>query len=306
MLNTNEARIETSTLCNYSCVFCPHKTTFNRSKEIMSYERLTFLVDKINKELPDITDITLGGMGDVFTDPNIIDKLKYCKDYGYTVHVLTNGSLLNTDLIDQMVDIGINDLRISLHSLKYESYNKITGASEIQFKNVLDILEYINENTKIPLIVSFAIVDGINNPDIESVKKYFKKYDDITIEIWKAHNWANGFEYRSGQAIYKTCGRPLNGPYQIQIDGSVVMCCFDYNNQLKLGNFLTQTMKEIFSGYLYTQLKRYHENGTLYKTSYICKDCDQRKSKEGIVIFNNKFKSEDRLKRTSTNYAKFT
>jgi hypothetical protein len=55
---------------------------------------------------------------------------------------------------------------------------------------------------------------------------------------------------------------------------------------------------------VFLDLKKHHEKGTLEQTDYICKDCDQRKSQGDIIIYNNKFKNENRLDRTSTNYAK--
>ena len=41
--NTHEVRIETSTLCNAACVFCPWPTDgFTRKKEVMSYDDYAF------------------------------------------------------------------------------------------------------------------------------------------------------------------------------------------------------------------------------------------------------------------------
>lgn len=36
---------------------------------------------------------------------------------------------------------------------------------------------------------------------------------------------------RGGYSQERPCGRPENGPLQIQWNGEVIPCCYDYNNQ---------------------------------------------------------------------------
>jgi len=304
MLNTNEVRIETNTECMYACVFCPHSTKFIRKQEQMSIDTFKFIIDKIKKELPNITDITISGFGEAFhvSDWTILDKIRYGKDSGYKVHTLSNGYYLSYPKVDELIEIGVEDIRISLHSIEYESYRKITKAPLYQFNNVMWNIKYIIEETDMNLILTFDIIPGINDNEIEQIKN---RYDKVaTIEIWKPHNWVDTYNFRKGEIIKNTCGRPWNSPYQIQVDGTVNMCCFDYNGKLLLGDFLNQTMKEIFNDNVFLDLKKHHKNGTLEQTNYICKNCDQRKDQTDIIIYNNKFKKNDRLNRTSTNYAK--
>jgi len=302
MLNTNEVRIETCTKCFYSCIFCPHSTKFNRKKEEMTLEKFKFIVDKIKKELPNITDITISGFGEAFLDDKIFEKIKYAKESGFKIHTLSNGYYLFYPKVDILNEIGVEDIRISLHSIIYEPYHKITKAPLYQFRQVLWNIDYIIKETNINLVLTFDIIPGINDNQIDLIKE---KYDNhATIEIWKPHNWVNAFKFRKGDIFKPTCGRPWNSPYQIQVDGTVNMCCFDYNGKLLLGNFLNQTMKEIFHDKPYLDLKKHHKNNTLDQTNYICKDCDQRKEQSDIIIYNNKFKSEERINKTSTNYKK--
>jgi radical SAM protein with 4Fe4S-binding SPASM domain len=194
----------------------------------------------------------------------------------------------------------VDDIRISLHAVEEKPYRKITKSKDL--KIVLDNIDNIINKTNLNLILTFDIVKGINEDQVEKAKDKYS--NSVIIEAWKPHNWVNAFTYRKGDSVKSTCGRPWKSPYQIQVDGTVNMCCFDYNGKLLLGNFLNQTMKEIFNGQEYLNLKKHHENGTLDTSSYICKNCDQRKDQSDIIIYNNKFKSKDRLNRTSTTYKK--
>lgn len=303
MLNTNEVRIETCTKCMYSCIFCPHSTNFKRKKEVMDFRMFCYIVDKIKKELPEITDLTISGFGEAFLDDNILDKIYYSKLSGYKVHVVSNGFYLNERTVKDLKYFRVEDIRISLHSIEYGAYRKLTRASRFHFERVIKNIQNII-NLNIPLILTFEIIPGINDDQIDFIKDQYGHY--AIIEMWKPHNWVSTFDYRKGPIVKSTCGRPWNSPYQIQVDGTVNMCCFDYNGELLLGNFLVESMQDIFNGDVYLDLRHHHENGTLNTSKYICKDCDQRKSQDGIVIYNNKFNIKDRLYRTSTNYARIT
>ncbi len=303
MTNTNEARIETSTICNYKCKFCPHHTdSFTRKKEVMTLDTYKKIIDKLKIEAPQITEVTVSGFGEAFLDDTILDKIEYAKKNSYGVHVLTNGSLLNEKIIDKLFSLNVSDLRFSLHTIKIRPYFQITGQSKIIVDQILNIIHYAIENKEnTEIIITVDVIDE-NRDHINEIIEYFKELN-VTLEIWEPHNWANWGKYREGKIIKKTCGRPFNGPLQIQADGTVNMCCFDYNGELLLGDFLNQTLEEIFNSEPYLKIKKHHEEGTIVGSSLLCEKCDQLIDPgKDIVIYNNKFSKKERVGRTSTNY----
>ena len=111
-----------------------------------------------------------------------------------------------------------------------------------------------------------------------------KKFDHLVdeIEIWKPHNWGDALNYRIGAPVKNSCGRPVRGPLQVQVDGTVNMCCFDYDGKLVLGDLKTQTLDEIFSFDAYLNLKECHTTGN-YPDDMLCKNCDQRIEYDGLL-----------------------
>ena len=305
MTNTKEARIETSTVCNYRCNFCPHGLgLFNRKQEIMSQELFEFIVNKIKIEAPFIKEITISGFGEAFIDPNIEDKMTYAKNMGYDIHILTNGSLLNPKRLDFILnDIKPLDLRFSLHTLNPDTYIKMTKSSYAHFHDVVKNIEYAIRHKKDTRIVITAVVTRDNEKEWQEIVDLYEKKVDL-IEIWRPHNWLNLLHYRDCAKVKKTCGRPFNGPLQVQVDGTVNMCCFDINNQLLLGDLKNQSLDEIFSSEPYLSIKKYHEQGTIQESNLPCRYCDQLCDYKDAVVYNSKFRPEDRLGRTSTNYNK--
>jgi radical SAM protein with 4Fe4S-binding SPASM domain len=302
MMTTNEVRIETSTFCNHSCLFCPYSTLFVRKKQIMSLELFKFLLNKIKKQEPNITELTISGFGEPFMDSTIIEKIRYAHKLGYFIHILTNGTLLNKNQLDFLLSLSSLDIRISLHALDPLVWKTITRGCD--HYNLLYCINYIisNKTDRTKLTITVDVVDDNKKDIVNIINKYSKTVD--LLEIWKPHNWVNTFSYRNGKPVRSTCGRPLNGPLQIQVDGTVNMCGFDFNGQLLLGDLKTQSINEIFNSNIYLELKDSHLNNTLNSSNYICKHCDQRKLQKGIVIYNSKFSENDRIGRISTTMKK--
>jgi MoaA/NifB/PqqE/SkfB family radical SAM enzyme len=300
--STNEVRIETSTSCNAGCVFCPHPTEdFTRKREVMSLSDYVFYLDKCLSELgSQIQETTFSGFGEIFMDKGVEEKIAYASSCGLLVHVLSNGSMLTPSRADKLFEAGVKDVRISLHTSNPDSYGKIMNykSSKFTFENTIRNLDYAINNK--PSDVDIIITADIVEENRDDVDRLINDYGDkCSLEIWKPHNWVYGKEYRdkSSENVLDSCGRPFNGPIQIQIDGDVIMCCFDFDNKLVLGNFRHQTLEEIFSGPTFLKLYDHHEKGTCQESEFICANCDQLKDKGEVVLYNNRV--SDKNKRTT-------
>lgn len=295
MTNTNEARIENCTLCNYKCIFCPHSTAFSRKKEIMSNDLFFEILNKLPLQ---ITDITISGFGEPFLDKNLLNKISLAREMNYEVHIVTNGSLLTNDIIKELVDLEVSDIRISFHSVDSDRYKEITGAGIKQWARALTTIYEISEIKKQTRLIVTADISKNIDKEVVKLRQLLEDKIDL-LEVWKPHNWIDWGNYRDGEKVKQTCGRPLNGPLQIQVDGTVNMCCFDYNGELELGDFKTQTLNEIFSSDMYNKILKSH-NGE--EIDLICNNCDQLKNVGDIILYNNKYTEDERVGKLSTSY----
>jgi len=300
-----EVRIETSTVCNFNCEFCPNNTKyFKRKKEIMSLELFKFILMKLKFEAPEITDLTISGFGEAFIDNTIINKIILAKTQGLKIHILTNGSFLNEKTIDTLLKLKVADIRISIHSIIPEEYNKICGIKDNKIlKKVMENIEYIknNKSESTQLIISAEAVENNKN----GINKLIDKYKDEVdlVEVWYPHNWIDWKKYRDGIKTKKTCNRPFNGPLQIQVDGTINMCCFDYNGELLLGDFKSQSLKEIYSSEAFKRIAEQHKYIEPI-SDIICNSCDQLFDNQKIVYYNSKFKEKERVGKLSTTHEK--
>ena len=302
---SNELRIEVTTKCNYNCNICPREQ-LTREKESMSFELFKNIFDKINSETSQYNTLTFPGMGEPLLDETLDDKIDYAKKHNYEVLMLTNGSLLTVGRFKRLEDIGMDSIRVSIYGNSSELYNAMHGTKSTDlFQRIKrNITEISRIKTSTSFLLTYNIVYGCNDSDIESWIEYWKDKVDL-LEVWRPHNWVDSKDYRVVQSKQlRTCGRPWNTPLQIQVDGTVNMCCFDFDGKLVLGDLKTQTLNEIFESSMFQRIKKHHTSGDYKECGLICENCDQRNTdKSDVMIYNSKYDISERVKKVSTTYS---
>lgn len=300
----NEVRVEVTTKCNYNCMICPREK-LTRKLEIMKFDTFKFLLDRILKESGQYNICTFSGFGEPFLDPGIMEKVRYARKRKLDVLLLTNASLLTVEKFKMLDDVGVSSIRVSFYGDSPQIYNKMHNIkNKGQFEKIKERLVQIcriKKNTKV--LFTYNMQEGINKGDTEHWIKFWNDKADL-LEVWKPHNWVDGKGYRVVQAHKeKTCGRPWKTPLQLQVDGTINMCCFDFNGQLTLGDLRKQELHEIFSSTLFNKIVKCHSSGDFSGSGLICEDCDQRNSdKSDVMVYNSKFKIEERVGKVSTTY----
>ena len=298
----DEMRFEVSTLCNFKCGICPNNK-LTREIGIMSFELFELLFTKIIENIYQYKSITFSGMGEALLDKGLEKKIAYVKKLkpDMQIFILTNGLLLSPERFKNLESLGVTSIRISLYGYNNKSYEKAHGVKfyALVKNNILSICR-IKKTTEI--ILTYNVIDGINNLGTPKWIKYWINKADL-LEVWKPHNWVDGKSYRKVQKdLNRTCGRPYRGPLQIQVDGTVNMCCFDYDGKLLLGDLKTQSLSQIFYSQEFNKIKNAHDLGNL--TGLICEHCDQRnKDKTDVMLYNSKFDLKERVNQVSTTYS---
>jgi len=307
-LVNEEVRIEPTNLCNYSCVMCP-RDKHTRPQSVMNMDLYISIIQQIT-ELG-AKKVVLTGYGEPFADPTLEFKIKIAKYHGLLTYVISNASLFHQPSrydtsktkIQCAIDNGLDELRLSFYGNTETKYsNTMVGGN---FKNVLSNIELLKKH-KGACEVSHYLLDFDGNETVESYPKIFKDVVDY-YEIWKPHNFGNGRNFRELNTNKTTCGRPQSGPLQINWSGIVVPCCYDYNENIVLGDASKDTIIDILNGDAYNKLRQAHIDNDYSKYSY-CDNCDQllcNKHETSIVYSDNPahkdMTNEDIVVRTNTN-----
>lgn len=302
---SNELRFEVTTRCNYNCIICPREK-LTRKKETMSFELFKMLFDKINRETDQYNILTFPGLGEPLLDETLDKKIEYAKRNNFLVLMLTNASMLSVDRFRELEDLGTDSIRVSFYGNTPESYSSVHGVRDKdlfgQIRDTLTEICKIKKQTKV--LLTYNIVENNNDSYVSSWIEYWKDKADL-LEVWHPHNWVDGRDYRKVQREkLKTCGRPFKTPLQVQVDGTVNMCCFDFDGKLLLGDLKTQSLKEIFESEMFKKIEKCHLTGDFKNSDLICENCDQRNAdKSDVMVYNSMFDIQERVKKVSTTYS---
>jgi radical SAM protein with 4Fe4S-binding SPASM domain len=118
-----EIYIEPTNRCNELCVTCP-RTFFQREPEAdLDYERFVRLLD----QFPEVERIVLHGVGEPLLARELPRMVAEANRRGAAVLFNTNALALHRRLGEQLVDAGLDELRVSMDAADRETYRVIRG-----------------------------------------------------------------------------------------------------------------------------------------------------------------------------------
>lgn len=289
-----EVRIETTNKCNAHCVTCPREK-MTREKLDMPFGHFISLANQA-KDIG-AKMVSVFGYGEPLMDPGIVDRIEYCTNIGLETFITTNAALLDVETTNGLVAAGLTHIRFSVHAIKSKDYEKIHRKlkAENTFRNIQNFLAINSKRGKCVTHVTCMPLNG------ESVEDFKNKWLDSVdhLEVWRPHNWASGRKFRQTDKPERVmCKRAFTGPIQILADGSMVLCCFDYDGVLSIGNTYQKTIRKLLANNAVLEKYRFrHINNDL--NGLPCENCDQRfKYDESPLLFSSE--QEDKsLNRTS-------
>lgn len=114
--------IEPTSCCNLNCSMCFRNAWIDESFGDISTE----VFDRALATIPDTVEtVFFGGMGEPLYHKDIIYMVGEAAKRVKQVELLTNGTLLNSELSEQLIDAGLTMLWVSLDSLDEAQYSDI-------------------------------------------------------------------------------------------------------------------------------------------------------------------------------------
>ena len=280
-----EVRYEVTDNCNADCIMCP-RDKHTRQHGVMENAKYEKSIDEIVSL--GAQRVVLTGFGEPLLDRDLERKVAYASEAGLSTYIITNGSAITAKRARGLINAGLDEARISFYGMSPRSYAEVMRGLTFQRtqKNILHFLSLINElGAKTRVMLSYLVMPE-NASEVDAFREYWEPLVDH-IEIWKPHNFGDGRDYRERGQEKTSCGRPKNGPLQIQWDGTVIPCCYDYNNQIPLGNAFDAPIMNILYGSKYDQLREAHERGEFWRFPY-CDQCDQLLEHSDAILYTNR------------------
>ena len=270
--------IETTSICNARCIMCPHNK-MKRSQKVMNKAIFRMIASRLRKEKIPINKVIISGFGEPLIDPEFLSRARTIKDLGYPVKFYTNASLLNLKVSESMVNLGINEINISVNGTTPEIYKKVMG---LEFQKTIENINMLvrtkeEKNSKFPIIQISSIITKENKNNISNHLKYWSsRVDSVTVS--QPHQWGGGMINDDGSGFEKTdqiypC-RSLWHTVVIDCDGNFVICCRDYESRYKLGNIKTHSFSDIQKSPILRKFRKVHLKYKQKNLPKICKGCN--------------------------------
>lgn len=234
--NVNMIFFETITACNLRCACCPN-SIFERGLVKNTKKMDERLFKKVIDELSKIGwagEIQPHHCGEPLLDERIFDLLQYAKMKlpKTALHFMSNGTLLTLDIYQKLIQAGVTKFTVTQHGRHLSA-------------GVREIIKERKKNANASVQFKSETLDSL-------------------------HNWAGLIKFPIIHTRYSACTWPSE-KIGIKWDGELVMCCWDYDNKVKIGNINQKSLVELWEDTHYTKLRNDIRNG-IFELD-MCKQC---------------------------------
>lgn len=290
--------VDVTNRCNFRCVTCPTSNeallgSVERPSGMMHLSLYKKVIDEI-VSMGKLKRLGLYKDGEPLLHPGLPEMIRYAKEkqVAEIVNVTTNASLLTNQKSRQILEAGLDELRISLAAMQTESYKKITRVSNISYEGIRDnILNFLSLRDQLKLRKPAVVVQMIqlrqNQSQLSDFSDFWGKWaDDVQVEPWM--EWDGQAQVSrdgSDSPILEdkeryACPIPW---YSLAInwDGDVSVCCVDWARRAVVGDVRKESLSAVWNGEKLRQFRLYHIEGK-FEEMEACKHCTYWRAKENI------------------------
>jgi len=300
-MHIDRAVIEINGGCNYTCKMCPQTfengKTGARGKEWIGRMPITEFEDYVAQcAEAGLNVVNLDGSGEATIIRNLPEYIAIVKKYNAMSVIFSNGYRMNGSFMEECVDAGLGFFRFSIIGYDYDTYKKWMNSDNFYrvISNLHEMKRYVTRTKASTIVGTYHLLLDNNNAEyeVEQYKKINQSANTFT-EIWKMHNWSGVYQPDyDREGAKKTCGRPFSPDIVIRAGGldgktgAVHPCCqvLGDDSSAVLGHGSTDSLKDIWYGEKYNQLRKDHETGNW--PDY-CNGCDFLIDDPETLVYTN-------------------
>ncbi|MBI3037281.1 radical SAM protein [Candidatus Woesearchaeota archaeon] len=182
--NTNMIEVRPLTGCNMNCIFCSvdEGLTSKKTSEVVIEE--DYLVTEV-KKLVEFKgcecNIIINSQGEPTLYKPLAELIRDLKAVAQikTITLITNGTLLNEKLIDELADAGLTTMNVSLNAVDPKIARVMEGHGLYDVVKAKKMAAYAAK-TKIKVCLAPVIVGGYNEGEMEKIVQFAKEIGATT------------------------------------------------------------------------------------------------------------------------------
>ena len=284
--------VDTTNYCNFKCKFCTsgdHELLkkYDRPMGEMSYETFCEIIDGLSEFDEKPKDLLMHKNGEPLLHKDIVKMIQYAKerDVAGRVILVTNGSLLTPKLARDIAKTYIDIIQLSINHVTDSGYKTISSV-DISYDGLVTKIGYLWSNldhSKTRLIAKLMNT-GLSEEEKQKFLDDFEKIaDERNIEhpISYTQPKVKDTSLKLGQGTtndhYKAtfkeiCTLPFY-TMNINFNGNISACSFDWRHKQIMGNIHECSLKEIWNGEEYTTFRKMQASKERSKNLY-CDGCE--------------------------------
>lgn len=274
--------ISMGNVCNLKCNYCYHGSPQKKKdikngkyKGMMMTKDMTDLIVSQSEEFGyKYKQATLVGSGEPLVNKDIVYIVKKMKTIAEKVKIVTNATLLTEQLSLDLIEAGVDVIKISFQGMTDKKYLDMCGVN-VSVENLIKQIRFLYEHKK-SCKVQLKIVDAALDEGEENL--FMETFSNITDSVWieklsdvdESGKWISD-ENRWMNEIEKidVCYYPFYYIY-IDQDGFLYPCC-NATEEIKMGNIKEKTIKEIWDYEVRNLCVSHLKDG--YNSYPACKGC---------------------------------
>ena len=283
--------IETCNNCNARCIMCPKGQKGTKSLQLMEDSVFERIAEELQEYSSWVEMVCLNSDGEPLLDKKIAERIRKLKDIGMKhVNISTNAQLLTKERAQELLEAGLDDIRISLDGFTKETFEKVRKGLNYDMvkENVLNLIEMRNcMDSEMEIRIRMVELEE-NKAEREDWLAYWKSKvkDTDKVQLMPMHTWSGKIAEEEQERIIFYADEPsisVFSSFTINYDGTVQLCDSDIEQQVVLGNIINASVREIWQGEKFELIRRQHANGKRNQIA-ICQGCDHwsREFKENI------------------------
>jgi len=265
--------VETTAKCNIYCPMCPRET-FKQPKEDMTdvvFERLVSQAGRSAEHM------MLIGLGEPFLDRKIFDRIEYCEKHNVHTLLSTNGTLLDEETVERILDSPLAHITLSFDGATRESfefYRKGARFEKVR-DNFIRLASRKKERGRGPQIVVQMVRMERNAGEVDDFTRFWSTVPGVD-QVRIKEDETNLMRPDAGhqQADWKhPCHYLWRGPMYVKWNGDVYPCCQSYMLEgAPVGNIGESPLGEIWNSIEMQRMRRLHVDGRAAEIG-ICSRC---------------------------------
>ncbi|MBT3668440.1 MAG: radical SAM protein [Opitutae bacterium] len=272
--------LELTNACNLACIMC-RNPTMKREKGFMS-EQIIKKAFTEGRKLG-IKNVALYTTGESLYYKNITNIIKQSKSFDYHTYLTSNGLLLNRKKSKELIEAGLDSIKISIDGTNKKEYEKIRigGKFERLLRNLEELHQLREEMKSSMKIYAAAIITKVNEANIKKFKDVYGPFvDGIFLSPLVNMSGQLGKQYEklkpSVNSEIEDEWRPCKMLWDRMVitkEGLITACCVDYENDLVYADLNKVSLKEAWESTTIKMWRQKHKSGNIEDMN-LCKTCN--------------------------------